>query len=108
MKKVWGYKMAKATYNGVVVAEANDEDTIRIEGGTYFPPSSLKKEYFEQTDKHTSCHWKGEATYFNLNVNGETGENLAWSYPEPIDGANDTVGKDFTDFVSFYPQVTVS
>ena len=100
--------MAKAVYNGVTVAEADDKDTIQIEGGTYFPPGSVKKEYFKPTDHHTMCHWKGEANYYSLEVDGETVENLAWYYPEPLDGSIERVGKDFTNYVSFYPQVQVS
>ena len=100
--------MATATFNGTVIAEANDEDTIRIEGGTYFPPSSIKDEFFKKTDHSTSCHWKGDASYYDATVDGETGHNVAWTYERPMEGSVDTVGKDFTGFVSFYPQVTVS
>ena len=100
--------MITATFNNVIIAEANDEDTIRIEGGTYFPPNSIKKELFTKTDHSTTCHWKGEASYYDVTVDGETAHNVAWTYEKPMDGSIDKVGKDFTGYVSFYPQVTIS
>lgn len=98
----------KATFNNQVIAEADDSDIIRIEGNSYFPPSSIKSEYFNPTDLHTTCHWKGEASYYTIEVDGTKGENLAWYYPEPKAGSTETVGKDFANYVAFYPQVQVS
>lgn len=98
----------KAVFNDVVVAEADDDQIIRIEGNSYFPPSAIKAELFTKTDLHTTCHWKGEASYYSLEVDGQKGENLAWYYPEPKEGSVETVGKDFANYVAFYPQVQVS
>jgi len=98
----------KAVFNNQVIAEAEDSEIIRIEGNSYFPPASIKSEYFHKTDLHTTCHWKGEASYYTLNVDGQKGDNLAWYYPEPKEGSVDTVGKDFTNYVAFYPQVQIS
>lgn len=98
----------KATWNGVVVAEAPQEDLIKIEGNWYFPPDAVKNEYFTPTDLHTTCFWKGEASYYNVSADGETFENGAWYYPEPKDGSVERVKKDFTNYVAFYPQVSVA
>ena len=97
-----------ATWNGKVIAEADQDDLVFIEGGWYFPAESVNKEYLEDSDLTTECFWKGTANYYNL-VDGDTkGANLAWYYAHPKDGSEDKVGKKFANFVSFYPQVTVA
>lgn len=97
----------KASWNGVVVAEAPKEDLIRIEGNWYFPPSSLKREYFADSDHHTVCHWKGEASYYDLVVDGKTNEFGAWYYPQPKAGSIERVKRDFTDYVAFWNGIAV-
>ena len=47
----------KATWENMVLAES--DKTIVIEGNHYFPPDSVKKEYFRASDKHSTCPWKG-------------------------------------------------
>ena len=98
----------KAVWNDTVVAEAPQDELVRIEGNWYFPQESIKKEHFEPTDHSTECFWKGTANYYTLRVNDQTLDNGAWYYAKPMDGSIDRVGKDFTNFVAFYPQVTVS
>ncbi len=97
----------KAMWNQAVIAEAPKEDLIRIEGNWYFPPSAIKKEFFEPSQYHTTCIWKGEASYYNVVVEGETNENAAWYYPEPKEGSIPLVKKDFTDYVAFWHGVEV-
>lgn len=97
----------KAVWNGHVIAEANRDDLIYIEGNWYFPPSSLNKKYFAPSDYHTTCHWKGQASYFNLNVNGKINENAAWYYPRLYPDAVEAVKKDFTNYVGFWHGVEV-
>lgn len=98
----------KATWNDVVVAEAPQEDLIKIEGNWYFPPSAVKMEYFTPSDQHTTCFWKGEASYYDVEAGGEKFANGAWYYPEPKEVSVERVKKDFTNYVAFYPQVSVS
>jgi uncharacterized protein (DUF427 family) len=97
--------MVKATWNGKVIAESND--TIEIEGNQYFPENSIKKEFFKENEYHTTCPWKGKASYYDVVVDGKTNENAAWYYPQPKDGSIDTVGKDFTGYVAFWNGVEV-
>jgi uncharacterized protein (DUF427 family) len=97
--------MAKATWNGHVLAES--DQTIRIEGNQYFPPESVKREFFTDSDTHTICPWKGEASYYNVVVDGDTNEDAAWYYPVPKDGSIKRVGKDFTNYVAFWHGVEV-
>ncbi|PKP10477.1 MAG: hypothetical protein CVU09_06960 [Bacteroidetes bacterium HGW-Bacteroidetes-4] len=75
----------KAIWNGEIVAESND--TIIVEGNHYFPPESIKKEYFNPSDTFTSCYVKGKARYFNLTVNGQINFDAAWHYPKPFEKA---------------------
>ncbi|MGI9606346.1 MAG: DUF427 domain-containing protein [Acidimicrobiales bacterium] len=92
--------MATATFNGRVIAES--DDTTFVEGNHYFPLETLDKSVVTETDHHTSCHWKGEASYFSLEVDGVVADNAAWFYPVPIKGAEQVAGR-----VAFYPVVDV-
>lgn len=98
----------KATWNNVAVAEADKADLIYIEGNWYFPPASLKRECFTTNDTHTTCVWKGEASYYNVVVDGQVNDGAAWYYPHPTPSAFERTAKDFTDYVAFWRGVTVS
>lgn len=97
----------KAVWNGSVVAEANKEDLIYIEGNWYFPPNSIKSDFFKPSETHTTCHWKGEASYYNVEVNSQINADAAWYYPDPKDGSVEIVKKDFKDYVAFWRGVMV-
>ena len=71
----------KATWNNIGLAESND--TIVVEGNHYFPPEALHKEYFKSSDKHSTCPWKGEASYYTLQAGGQENTDAAWFYPAP-------------------------
>lgn len=71
----------RAVWNGVVVAES--DDTIRVGGIHYFPPDSLRQEYFVESSGKTLCFWKGIASYYTITVNGVTNPDPAWYYPHP-------------------------
>lgn len=90
----------KAVFNGTVLAESNA--TVEVEGNHYFPRESVKMELLTPTDQHTTCPWKGEASYFTINAGGKTLENGAWTYPEPKDAA-----RQITNHLAFYGQVSV-
>ena len=92
--------MAKATWNGVVLAESND--TIVIEGNQYFPPNSINKEYFNESSNSSVCPWKGTASYFDIVVNGKVNAGAAWYYPHPKSAA-----KQIKDHVAFWKGVKV-
>jgi len=97
----------KAVWNNTVIAESLKEDLIRIEGNWYFPPKSIKAEFYQPSDTHTTCFWKGEASYYNVVVEGVSNKDAAWYYPQPMDGSVERVGKDFTDYVAFWHGVEV-
>lgn len=81
----------KALWNGEIIAESNN--TVVVEGNHYFPPESLKREYFKPSDKKTTCSWKGEASYYTLEVNGKENPDAAWYYPEPKEAASTIKGR---------------
>ena len=70
----------KAIWNNQVIAES--DDTVVVEGNHYFPPESIKKEFFVNSDLHTTCPYKGEASYYTISVDGSINEDAAWYYPE--------------------------
>src|SRR6056297_1047468 len=97
-----------ATWNDKIIAKADQSDLVYIEGGWYFPPSSVNKDFLEDSELTTECFWKGTANYYNL-VDGDTKEaNIAWYYADPKEGSESKVGKDFANYIAFYPQVTIS
>ena len=73
--------MARAIYNGQVIAES--DDIVTVEGNPYFPISSLSEDVLGDSDHSTVCSWKGTAAYWDITVDGQTATNAAWYYPEP-------------------------
>ena len=71
----------KAIWNKTSLAESND--TVVVEGNHYFPPESIKRGYFQESATHTTCPWKGEASYYNVVVDGQVNRDAAWYYPDP-------------------------
>ena len=98
----------KATWKNEVIAEAPKEDLIRIEGNWYFPPTALNRQFFKDSDHHTTCMWKGEASYFDVVVDGTTNDFGAWYYPLPKDGSVARVQQDFANYVAFWNGIEVT
>ncbi len=98
----------KAHVNGAVIAEAPQEELVKIEGNWYFPPSSVKSEFLEKSPTPYTCPWKGECQYFSVVVDGRKLQDRAWSYPNPYPASFDRVGQDYSNYVAFWKEVTVS
>ncbi len=81
----------KAIWNGQVIAESND--TVVVEGNHYFPAESVKQEFLRESATHTTCPWKGVASYYSLEVAGQTNPDAAWYYPEPKEAARQIQGR---------------
>lgn len=92
--------MPKAIWNGVVVAESDHCEVV--EGNQYFPPNSIKKEYFQDSSTHTVCGWKGTASYYDVVVDDQVNKDAAWYYPQPKDAAKNIAG-----YVAFWRGVKV-
>ena len=91
----------KAIWNNTVIAES--ADTVVVEGNHYFPESSLKREFITFSNHKTSCAWKGQASYYSLNVNGEVNTDAVWYYADPKPEAAQIKGR-----VAFWKGVKVS
>jgi uncharacterized protein (DUF427 family) len=91
----------QAIWNHTVIAES--DETILIENNHYFPPAAVKKEYLKLSFKHSTCPWKGEASYFDLEVNGKVHKDAAWFYPEPKNAAS-----EIKNYVAFSRVVKVT
>ena len=91
----------KAIWNGQVIAES--DDTLVVESNHYFPPDSINKEFFKENNSHTTCPWKGVASYYNIEVDGKTNEGAAWYYPEPKTAADNIKG-----YVAFWKGVEIT
>ena len=92
--------MPKAIWSGVVLAES--EKTEMVEGNHYFPPESVTRQYFKDSSTHTTCPWKGVASYYDLDVNGQVQRDAAWTYPTPNDAA-----KHIANHVAFSKSVKI-
>ena len=98
----------KAHVNGTVIAEAPQEELIQIEGNWYFPPSSVNGELLEKSPTPYHCPWKGDTQYFTVVVDGQKLQDRAWSYPTPMPTSFERVGKDYSNYVAFWKEVSVS
>ncbi len=92
--------MAKAVWNGVVLAESDNYQVV--ENNYYFPANSIRTEYLEPSETHTTCPWKGLASYYNVKVSGAENPDAAWYYPEPKSKAQNIKG-----YVAFWRGVKV-
>lgn len=91
----------RAVWNGAVVAES--DDTVVVEGNHYFPLESVDATLLRPSPTHTHCPWKGDASYYSLEVDGRVNTDAAWYYPTPSDAAAGIKGR-----VAFWRGVTVS
>jgi uncharacterized protein (DUF427 family) len=92
--------MARATWNGKVVAES--EKFELVEGNVYFPAATVKREFFRDSETHTTCSWKGVASYYHLVVDGKENPDAAWYYADPKEAARNIAGH-----VAFWKGVAV-
>jgi len=98
----------KAIWNGQTVAEADKDDLIYIEQNWYFPPSSVNQDLLRKSDTPYTCPWKGKCQYFDVGEGEQWSNDNAWSYPEPLSTAIERVHEDFSNYVAFWRDVTVT
>ena len=90
----------KAIWNNQIIAESND--TVVVERNHYFPPDSVRKDLLKNTQTQTTCSWKGEASYYDIHVNGQTNKDAAWYYPDPKPAASNIKG-----YIAFWKGVKI-
>lgn len=89
-----------AEFNGVVIASS--DKVVDVDGYIYFPPESLKMEFFKETNHTTTCGWKGTCNYYTISAGGKSAENACWQYRNPKPTA-----KHIENYVGFYPVVKI-
>jgi uncharacterized protein (DUF427 family) len=92
--------MPRAIWNGAVLAESDKCEVV--EGNQYFPADSINKQYFKESSTHTTCPWKGVASYYTIEVDGQQNQDAAWYYPTAKDKA-----KNIEGYVAFWRGVKV-
>jgi len=92
--------MARAIWHDAILAESDKFEIV--EGNKYFPPDSLNAEFFKPSSNHTTCPWKGVASYYDIDVDGKVNKDAAWFYPTPKDAA-----KNITGYIAFWKGVRV-
>ena len=92
--------MPKAIWNGTVLAESDQCEVA--EGNQYFPPDSINKQYFQESNTHSVCPWKGTASYYSIEVDGQVNKDAAWYYPTAKDKA-----KNIEGYIAFWKGVKV-
>jgi uncharacterized protein (DUF427 family) len=90
----------KARWKNAVLAES--DKTVVVEGNHYFPPEAVHRQYLKPSNSHTTCPWKGQASYYHVEVDGDVNEDAAWYYPDPQDAAI-----SIKDHVAFWKGVEV-
>lgn len=90
----------KASWNSAVLADS--ADTVVVESNHYFPPEAVNRIYFKESGTHTTCPWKGVASYYDVVVDGQVNKDAAWYYPEPKDAA-----KNIQNHVAFWKGVKI-
>ncbi|MFD0766294.1 DUF427 domain-containing protein [Mucilaginibacter lutimaris] len=91
----------KAVWNNEVIAESND--TIVIENNHYFPKDSVKSEFLTESATHTICPWKGVASYYTVEIDGQKNIDAAWYYPDPKPAAT-----NITNYIAFWKGVKIT
>ena len=92
--------MATARFNNTIIAESDTFEVV--EGNVYFPPASLKMEFFRPSQTTTVCGWKGTASYYSVVVDGKEATDAAWVYRDPKEAA-----KNISGYVAFWKGVEV-
>ena len=65
----------------------------------YVPRDDINMDLLRPSRTRSYCEWKGEAAYFDLEMDGETRKQVGWTYPNPTTGF-----EAITDHIAFYAQ----
>lgn len=84
-------RMPKAIWNDTVIADA--PETIVVEGNHYFPPEAVAAQHLKPSGTHSTCGWKGMASYHHVVAGAEVNEDAAWYYPDPKPEARNIAGR---------------
>lgn len=110
-ESVWDYprppraegtpKRVRVIFNGQTIADSTRAWRVLETSHPpvyYIPQGDIRMDYLTSTPRHTFCEFKGEASYWTLEVGDKRAENAAWSYASPSRGF-----EPITDYIAFYP-----
>jgi uncharacterized protein (DUF427 family) len=100
-KVCYKFFIMKARWNNELIAQS--DNTIIVENNHYFPVDAVSKDFLKPSSLHTTCPWKGVASYYTLVVNGKENPDAAWFYPNPKPAAENIKG-----YIAFWKGVSVS
>jgi uncharacterized protein (DUF427 family) len=72
---------------------AESADTVVVEGNHYFRLDDVRTEHLRSSDSHTTCPWKGLASYYDVVVGDKVNQDAAWYYPSPSAAAEPIKGR---------------
>lgn len=98
----------KAIWNNQILAEADKDELIFIEGNWYFPIDSVQMDLLTESDTPYTCPWKGECKYYDVHVGDSVNKDAVFQYPQPLPSAIERVKKDFSNHCAFWNGVVVS
>jgi uncharacterized protein (DUF427 family)/putative intracellular protease/amidase len=88
--------LVTARWGGEVIAESSDALLLREAGlapVTYFPIDDVRMDLLHRTEHHTRCPFKGEASYWSIEVGDRRSEDIAWAYEDPLPARTDLKGR---------------
>jgi uncharacterized protein (DUF427 family) len=77
----------RAILNGVTVVDSRHAKLLHEHNllpTLYFPADEVRTDLFRPSDKHTKCPWKGQASYWSIDVDGQVAKDAVWEYKDPI------------------------
>jgi uncharacterized protein (DUF427 family) len=93
-------KRVRVEVGGVTIADSRRAMMLHESGQQpiyYFPPQDVRADVLEDSDRHTHCPKKGDASYYTIRAGGQVVKDGAWYYPDPLPGA-----PPITGLIAFY------
>ncbi|MDT7040805.1 DUF427 domain-containing protein [Candidatus Nitronereus thalassa] len=90
------------TFNGTVIADTTRAFILKegpLPPAIYIPREDVQMSHLERTTHSTHCPFKGDASYYSVNVKGSTAKDAVWTYEAPIDSV-----ALIKNYLSFYPE----
>ena len=88
-------KLVRVIFAGEIIA-ASDRALIMYEGKYdpvyYVPSDDVRRDKLRRAEHSTHCPFKGDASYWSIEVGGIKAENAVWSYETPFDEVAEIAG----------------
>ena len=110
-ESVWDYprpprledsdKHIQVIFNSVTIADTHRARRVLETSHPpvyYIPPEDIKMEHFIPTSHNTYCEFKGDTSYYTIQVGEKTVLNGAWYYRHPTPGY-----EAMTNYIALYP-----